>query len=523
MLISPPALRNAGPRPRVDTHPPISLTFGPEAVALAAIGGLTADPWQADAIDRILAVDPDTGKWACFEYCELVSRQNGKGTILEIRALAGLLLLGEELIMWSAHEYKTAIEGFRRCLRLLRRLGTQVGNNENLIDVGGRLIKVNNTNGEEGFECLDTGQRLKFIARSKGSGRGFSGDVNIIDEAFAYTLFQQEALFFTASARPNPQFIYTSSPPLDGITGDVLYGLRHRGDPEAPRSGDDGPWRQDPELGYRDWGLAGSLDKLDGIDLDDRRLWKATNPSLGNGRLTYKSIERERRTLIGNPAGFARERYGIWPKRVNTGAGVISAELWEDLKTTAEESGRPTDYAMATVVSADRSRTAIAAVGPQSDGRLQASVVSYLPGTELAGARMEQLHETWRPVAWAVQDKGPTGSLMPELERRGFRPPKDPDKPMRGDLAVPWAADVAMAYGLFVDTVRGRRFAHLSDLPLDTAIAGAQIRPLGSATTWDFNSPVDVSCLQAVTLALWAWLTLSDRVDDDYDVADSFG
>jgi hypothetical protein len=116
---------------------------------------------------------PD-GLWACFEYCELVARQNGKGAILEARALAGFLLLGEALIMWSAHEYKTAMEAFRRVRTLLRTLGTPI--NDNLILLDGVYIKVSNTNGDEGFERLDTEQRIKFIARSKGSGRGFTGD-----------------------------------------------------------------------------------------------------------------------------------------------------------------------------------------------------------------------------------------------------------------------------------------------------------------------------------------------------------
>ncbi|MEE3918208.1 hypothetical protein V2I01_04925 [Micromonospora sp. BRA006-A] len=78
-----------------------------------AQAGRPLDPWQVDAVTLMLAVRDDA-KWACFEYCEWVCRQQGKGAILEARALTGFLLLGEELIMWSAHEYKTAMEAFRR-------------------------------------------------------------------------------------------------------------------------------------------------------------------------------------------------------------------------------------------------------------------------------------------------------------------------------------------------------------------------------------------------------------------------
>lgn len=506
MLTSPPASPSVAVRPRVDTHPPYVDSFGPEAVELAAAAGLILDPWQVSALDTMLAFDPATGKWVCFEYAELVPRQNGKGAILEARALAGLFLLGEDLIMWSAHEVKTALEGFRRFLRLIKRLGTQVDpKNDNLWDVDGRLVKVTNTNGQEAFELLDTGQRMLFIARSKGSGRGFSGDLNIIDEAFAYTNFQHEALLPTVSARPNGQFVYTSSPPLDGVSGEVLFNLRHRGDPTAVRTAEDGPWQQDEELAFRDWGMAGDLENLHEVDLDDRAAWAATNPSLGQNRLTVKDIERERKSM--SDAGFARERCGIWPRRVAAGAGVIDPQLWSELATTVGEAGRPAELAFAVVVAADRSHTAIAAIGPQGDGRMQASIVAYAPGTDWVYDRIDQLTEKWKPIAWAIEDKGATASLWPELERRGYKKPENRDEPERGDIAVPWAADVAAAYGLLIDAITEKRFAHLSDVPLDAAVTGANIRPLGSGTTWDHRSAVDVSPLRAVTNALWAYET----------------
>jgi hypothetical protein len=61
-----------------------------------------------------------------------------------------------------------------------------------------------------------------------------SGDLVIIDEAYAYTIEQQEAQTPVILARPNPQIIYTSSPPLSGETGDALYALRDRA--EEPRT-----------------------------------------------------------------------------------------------------------------------------------------------------------------------------------------------------------------------------------------------------------------------------------------------
>ena len=227
-------------------------SYGPEACALMEAAGKPLMPWQQDAVTLLLSTRED-GKWACFEYAELVARQNGKGAILEARALTGFLLLGEELIMWSAHEYKTAMEAFRRVRSLLYALGERVNDNLVVVDLDGDepvRVKINNTNGEEGFERLDTGARIKFIARSKGSGRGFSGDVNIIDETFAYTDEQHDALLPTMNARPNPQIIYTSSPPLSAVTGEILFSLRKRAEKGGAKS-----------LGYRDLGIEGNLDE----------------------------------------------------------------------------------------------------------------------------------------------------------------------------------------------------------------------------------------------------------------------
>lgn len=525
------ASRPPAPRPRVDTHPPYEATFGPDAVELAANAGLTLDPWQADALHTMLAYDPATLKWVNFEHAELVSRQNGKGAILEARVLAGLFLLGEELIMWSAHEYKTAMEGFRRFKKLVKALGVQVDpSNDNLWLVEDRLVKFVNTNGEEAVELLEDKhlgypeQRCRWIARSKGSGRGFSGDVNIIDEAFAYTNEQHEALLPTASARPNPQFIYTSSPPLDGISGEVLFRLRHRGDPGAPRTADDGEWVQDPELAFRDWGAAGDLESLGEVDLDDRDMWQATNPSLGLFRLTIQSIIRERASM--SDAGFARERCGIWPRQVTAGSGEIDLKRWAAIATTAAEAGRPEDVAIAVVVAADRGHTSIVACGPQADGKLQASVIAYMPGTDGVVERMAQLDERWHPVAWIVEDKGATASLWPAIEkksleaelkgRRLFKQSEDPDHPQRGDLVVPWVNDVVAAYGMFVDAIKEppegqtatHQLAHLNDAPLTTAVTGGRTRQVGTGgKTWDHRSPVDVSPGKGATNAMWGYVT----------------
>jgi phage terminase large subunit-like protein len=148
-----------------------SASTGEEAVELAAMAGLEMDPWQQFVFANALGERPD-GKWAAFEVGVEVPRQNGKGGILEARELAGLFLLGERLIIHSAHEFATASEALERMDQIL----------EGCPDLSRRVRVIKRSHGEEGV-YLKNGQRLRYKTRTKGGGRGFSADCVILDEA----------------------------------------------------------------------------------------------------------------------------------------------------------------------------------------------------------------------------------------------------------------------------------------------------------------------------------------------------
>lgn len=475
-------------QPRVCSHPSYTRTFGPESVELAATAGLIADPYQADVMDVMLAVRPDN-KWVCPECGIVMPRQNGKGSIFEIRALAGLYLLGEPLIMWSAHEYKTAMEGFRRVLGLI----------ENTDDLRRRVHKVSRTNGDEGIELngdggrLITGrQRLRFIARSKGSGRGFTGHCNLMDEVFAYTEDQQAALMPTVSAVANAQIVYASSPPLDAVTGQPLFALKRRGESGT-----------DPSLGWFDWG------QPPGVDLDDPEVWAAANAAMGI-RISEEAIARERRSMT--PEAFGRERLGIWPE--TAGTSVISPELWSDLADPG--AGQPTDVVFAVDVTPMRDHAAIAMAGLRPDGLIQVAIVDHRPGTDWVVDRLSVLKDRWDPVAIVIDGKGPAGTLIFDLNQAGMIKSEDLERPNRGDLAILSTSNVTNAFGMFVDRVRQRQIRHAADVPLNVALTGAKTRPLGDGSAWARRGNTDISPLVAATDAVWALLTLSDVVRRDF-------
>ena len=186
-------------RPRVLHLPESVSSTGGEAVELAAMAGLEMDPWQQFVLQNSLGERVD-GKWSAFEVGLEVPRQNGKGGVLEARELAGLFLLGERLIIHSAHEFATASEALERMDQIL----------EGCPDLSRRVRVIKRSHGEEGV-YLKNGQRLRYKTRTKGGGRGFSADCVILDEAMILAEEFIGSLFFTLSARPNPQVWYTGS------------------------------------------------------------------------------------------------------------------------------------------------------------------------------------------------------------------------------------------------------------------------------------------------------------------------
>lgn len=501
----PSLLSSTRTAPRLEVRPEYASSYGAAAVELARLAGLVLDQWQQDSIELMLAVRPD-GKWACFEYAEIVSRQNGKGAILEARVLAGLFLLGEKLIMWSAHEYKTAMEAFRRVRTLLRNLGEVI--NENLIDVDGVLIKISNTNGEESFERLDTGARIKFIARSKGSGRGFSGDLNIVDETFAYTDDQHSALMPTMSARPNPQIVYTSSPPLTGSTGEVLFRLRARAMKAVKGIS--------ARLGFRDWGADGVLDGLDKLNLDDRELWARTNPAY-RIRIVEEFVQSERESMSDEK--FAIERLGVWPRQVS-GGGAIDPEDWTKLLDS--ESKWVGDVALGVDISPRRDYAAIMLYGIRADGLGHGQIVSYKPGTDWVLTDLQKWRAVHNPIGIGM-GRATYASLSAELEKAGFRVPSRADDPEYGDIVVINATDATAATGQILDAVAQKTFRHLGERNLDASVAGAKTKETNDATVWSRkDADADTSLLVALTDARWLYGARAHLVQNaNYDILQS--
>jgi hypothetical protein len=456
--------------PRILHLPESASSAGEEAIDLARMAGLVLDPWQETVLAGSLGVRVD-GKWAAFEIGLTVSRQNGKGALLEARELAGLFLLGERLIIHSAHLFDTSLEHFDRLL----------GRIEDTPELLKRVASVSRSHGKEGIK-LKNGQQIRFRARTSGGGRGFTADLVILDEAMDIPESVLGALLPTVSARPNPQVWYTGSAVDQEVheNGVVFARVRERG-----RKGDD------PRLAYFEWSRSEEkphevLAPMDG--------WADANPGLGI-RISSEHVANEQRSM--DPRTFAVERLGVgdWPRTDGLAGVPITPEAWA---ACIDANATPRDpVVFAFDVPPDRSTVSIAVAGWREQGHAHVEVLPKRPGTGWLPARMAELVEKHKPAAVICDASGPVATLLPEVEKLGVQV-----TPLNG-------REHAQACGLIFDMVEQKTLTHLDDPDLAAAIQGSEKRPLGDAWAWSRkNSAGEISPLVAVTLALWGIQTV---------------
>ncbi|MGW0131901.1 terminase [Streptomyces sp. NPDC003299] len=498
-------------RPRIETIPSFVSSSGQEAVELAASVGLQLDPWQQHVLHVGLGEKAD-GSWSAFEVAVNVPRQNGKGALIEARELAGLFLLGEPLIIHSAHEFKTALEGFRRIESLIT----------NYDHLRKRVARVRRTTGEEAIELL-SGQRLRFLARSGGSGRGFTGKCLILDEDMILGDDAMGALMPTLAAVEDPQVWYLGSAGIGALSAQLAR-LRARA-LAAIEAGE-----PDPSLAYLEWSINPHVRECrpDCTDHDDPNAPESVakaNPALGY-RLSLEHTDRERRTM--GPEIFARERLGVgdYPAEDGDAWAVIGKDAWEALEDADSQPEDPVAFAID--VTPERSHASICVAG-QNGSAVHVEVIDNRPGTDWVVQRARELAEKWAPRCFVIDTGGPAGALLKDLTD-ALKVKQDDDEVLdeeldedeEPELLAPIVQmktrDVVQAVGQFYDAVAASRIVHLGQAPLMTALAGARKRELGDAWAWARRGVgVDISPLVAATHARWGLFVEIEEPEEEVE------
>ena len=448
------ALPNGVAVPRIRHAPRVRANAWEDITDLAASYGLKLLPWQENVFEATMGERSD-GLWAAKHIGLSCPRQNGKGSVLEARALAGLLLFDEKMIVHSAHEVRTAQLGFRRLKSYF----------ENYDDLRRKVAGIGNAVARE-YIRLRSGQEVRFVTRSKSAIRGFSADCLLLDEGQILDDLQWEAILYTVSARPAHQIWLVGTPPASVEEGAVFQRFRNRG-----LEG------KDHQLAWLEWSAE------EGSDPEDVVAWAQSNPALGS-LISHDTVVTE--LAAASSEGFARERLGMWGGRFAEHAFDVAR--WVTLEDVGASA--PTRVALVAYVGPYRAGATIAAAG-DCDGKTLV-MVHCGPGVGWVAGKVAELVAV-HDVAEVSLTAGEARGLAGDLTREGV------------EFRAMAVNEVAASCTAFLAAVSAGTVVHVGQPELDVAVATARTRRSGDAETWERDVSTDISALVAAAAAFHRW------------------
>ena len=464
---APPRVRHAPARVRSNAWEDISDLVGRYGLNLFA--------WQEAVFQDAMGERAD-GRWATPQIGVCVPRQNGKSELIVARALAGVLLFGERTIIVSAHQQDTAREVFQRIVDLC----------ETHPDLDKRVATYGKAINRE-YIRFKSGQTIRFKARSKGGGRGFTCDCLLLDEAQILPDRAWAAIRPTLSARPNTQVWLLGTPPTLLDESDVFDRFRSAG-----LAG------KDKRLVWLEWSPRPDA------DADDVATWAETNPSFPF--LISEEAIRDERTSMSDEQ-FWQERLGRWlsdaPKRVDVFNGA-----WGDRLDAASEMVSWRSVAVA--IAPDGATASVAVCGPRADGDWHVEVKHGRDFRWVVG-EVIAMRERGRDIRGPVTLSGRLARVVDEdLRQADF------------EVLTMTAGDVMAADALFAASVEGTGEVaadvwHRGQDELNAAVHGARWKDSVDGRVIDRRGVADVTPLKAAAAARWAAARVVGA-ESDYDV-----
>lgn len=390
--------------------------------------GLSLMPWQKWLLIHGLELLPN-GQYRWRTVVVLVSRQNGKTSVLAVLALWRLLLDNARLVLGTSTNLDYARESWEYAVSLAEE-------SEEAADEF--RWPPRRTNGEQTFTTTG-GARYKIAAANRRGGRSLSVDLGIADELREHQTWEAwAALSGTTTARPDPQLWALSNAGDD--TSIVLNHYRDTAVATLEAGEDPG------DVALFEW--SAPLD----AELDDRQAWAMSNPALGH------TITEQ--TMLGKlklpPAVFRTEHMCI---RVPNLDAAIPLDGWHaGADPNATLDGVRDRVAVCVDVSPDLAHVTLVAAGQLDDGRVRAEAVQAWPSVDDMRLELPKLLKRIKPRATGWFPNGPGAVLNAEFtDRPGFEPLRD---------------TTAVCQGL-AEQVTARRILHADDPLLTAQVGGA--------------------------------------------------
>jgi len=489
--------------PRVFTPPRRELTpettHGYAAIAFAEdVLGVRLFPWQRWLLLHALELNTD-GSYR-FRFCVVeVGRQNGKTMIMLILALWHIYALDSPTVIATAQDLANAEKAWGEAVEWAK-------SDDELEEL---IEKVNL--GHPKFMRLVTGCQYRVAAASRKGGRGFSGDLILLDELREHQSWDSwSAVTNTMNARPKAQaWAFSNAGDSLSIVLRYLRAQAHRdlgwpdGDADAEiLEGLDEEMQEylaennDEVLGWFEWSAAPDAKRT------DRNAWAQANPSLNHtdvveNCVTERAISAALRT---NPPGqFEIEVLCRWVSMAE--AGPFPEGSWRE---TQDNDARPADDSprfVALSMSWNRGKCYIARAAKTDDGVPVAGIAADRTGSDWVIPWLIENRDTYSGIV--IQANGaPETSLMDDIANATLANGDPANLPV-----LPWAGpDLGSATGIVFDRLDKRKLRHLAHPGLDAAATTASVKVL-SQGAWVIDlatSPTDAAPLKAFIGAVWA-------------------
>lgn len=501
--------------PRIFTPPRRELTpqtsHGFACIAFAEqLLGLRLFPWQEWLLIHALELNEDGTYRFRFVIVE-VARQNGKSLILLVLALWHLYALDSKMVIGTAQDLARAEKAWDEAVQWAED-DEELAHFIEKVDRGHpKMMRLAKTDETPWF------RDYQVAAATRRGGRGFSGDLILLDELREHTNWESWAAVTNAmNARPRGQaWAFSNAGDAMSIVLRWLRTTAHQalgwpdGDADAAVLGElDAEMEEylaehaDEEMtGWFEWSAPPKAKRT------DRQAWAQANPSMNHTEITEDCVTERAiaGALRGNPPHmFETEVLCRWVSMSD--AGPFPESSWAD---TLDNTARPAEGSPRVVcvdVSWSRTHAYVARVGLDDDGKPVAGISADRSGTDWVIPWLVEHQDGFAAVV--MQSNGaPVTSLIEDAKAEGLN-------------VIEWGgADLGIATGKVWDHMNERTLRHLEHPGLDAAATSAAIKVLAQGA-WVIDrakSPTDAAPLQAVIGAVWGLETLEPESRSAYE------
>jgi hypothetical protein len=496
--------------PRIFTPPRRELTpettHGFACIAFAEdVLGVTLFPWQRFLLLHALELDEDGLYRFRTVVCE-VARQNGKTLVMLILALWHIYALDSRMVIGTAQDLTRSEKSWAEAVEWAME-------NDELAPLIEDVKR-----GHPKVLTLITGCEYRVAAASRRGGRGFTGDLILLDELREHQSWDSWAsVTNTMNARPKAQaWAFSNAGDSLSVVLRYLRALAHRdlgwpdGDADAEVLGEveEGAELGDNALGWYEWSAPPNARR------DDMAAIAQANPAKDHTEITPNCITE--RALIAArrtspPHVYDMECMCRFVALAD--GGPFPEGTWA---ATLDNQARPAEGAKSAVCvevsDSMRSReyAYIARAATDDVGQPVVGVWQWQQGTDWVVPWLMANRSGYSVVVLRSGAGTPALSLLDEIEAAELPLEK-------------WtAADVIAGHGMMFDLVRDAQIRHLSHPGLDAAATSAAIK-VQAGGGWIVdpkNSPSDTAPLLAAMGAVWGLGHLPDDRPSIYAGAD---